>query len=257
MSRGAVTEDDLHAYVDGGLDPERRALVDRYLAEHPLEAKRVAEWKRQNATLAALYAHTGDEPVPPRLDVHRIAGAAARRRGAGAWSGMLVAAALCLAVGLAGGWIGRGYRVAADAGQAALVAEAVAAHSLYSREVLHPVEVRAEEDGHLAAWLSKRLDRRLALPDLRPLGLDLVGGRLLPAQGRPAAQLMYEDAAGRRVTFLVVAASDAGETPLRYGAADGLTSLTWSEETIRCVLVGDLPRDRLREIATLAYEQLG
>jgi anti-sigma factor RsiW len=68
---------------------------------------------------------------------------------------------------------------------------------------------------------------------------------------------MYEDAAGRRVTFLVVAASGDRETPLRYDEEGGLTSLTWTDETIRCVLVGDLPRDRLRDVATLAYEQLG
>lgn len=257
MSRAPITENDLHAYVDGALDPERRALVDRYLAEHPGETERVAAWARQNAALGALYRHVGDERVPPRLDVHRIAGARAAARRARPWRGMAVAAALCLAIGLAGGWIGRGYRVAADAGQAALVDEAVAAHGLYSPEVLHPVEVRAAEQDHLTAWLSKRLDRKLVLPDLRSRGFDLVGGRLLPVQGHPAAQLMYEDRAGRRVTFLVVAASGGRETSLQYGETDGLGSLVWTEETIRCVLVGDLPRDRLRDLATLAYEQLG
>lgn len=261
MSRAPITENDLHAYVDGALDPERRAFVDRYLAEHPVDTARVAAWERQNATLSALYGHIGEEPVPSRLDVHRLASAlmTLRRRQPWRqpWRGMAVAATLCLAVGLAGGWIGRGYRVAADAGQAALVNEAVAAHGLYSREVLHPVEVRADQHDHLAAWLSKRLDRTLVLPDLRPLGFELVGGRLLPAQGRPAAQLMYEDAAGQRVTFLIVAASGGQETALQYDEEGGVRSLAWTEEAFRCVLVGNLARDRLRDIATLAYEQLG
>ncbi|HVL21567.1 MAG TPA: anti-sigma factor [Amaricoccus sp.] len=257
MSRAPITEHDLHAYVDGALDLERRALVDRYLAEHPLDTARVAAWERQNATLSALYGHIGEEPVPPRLDVHRLASALLTPRRRRPWRGMAIAATLCLAIGLAGGWIGRGYRVAADAGQAALVDEAVAAHGLFSREVLHPVEVRADQHDHLAAWLSKRLDRTLVLPDLRPLGFELVGGRLLPAQGRPAAQLMYEDAAGQRVTFLIVAASDGQETALQYGEEGGVRSLTWTEEAIRCVLVGDLSRDRLRDLATLAYQQLG
>lgn len=257
MSRAPITEDDLHAYVDGALDPGRRALVDRHLAEHPLEAARVAAWERQNATLGELYRHIGEEPVPARLEVRRIAAARAAARTARPWRAVAVAAALCLAVGLAGGWIGRGYRVAAAAGQGTLVGEAVAAHSLYSPEVLHPVEVRAEEQEHLTAWLSRRLDRKLVLPDLRSRGFDLVGGRLLPVQGHPAAQLMYEDRAGQRVTFLVVAASGGRETSLQYGEEDGLGSLVWTEETIRCVLVGDLPRDRLRDLATLAYEQLG
>ena len=135
--------------------------------------------------------------------------------------------------------------------------EAVAAHSLYAREVVHPVEVRADQQAHLSAWLSKRLDRNLVLPDLRPLGFGLVGGRLLPAQGQPAAQLMYEDATGQRVTFLIVAASNGHKSSLQYGEEDGLRSLLWTDEAIRCVLVGSLSRDRLRDIATLAYQQLG
>ena len=257
MNRATITETDLHAYVDGALDPRRRALVDRYLAEHPVEAERVAAWERQNETLGALYRHIGDEPVPTRLDVHRIADAHATTRNTRPWRSMATAAALCLAVGLAGGWIGRGYRVAPDAGPAALVNEAVAAHGLYASEVAHPVEVRADQQAHLAAWLSKRLDRTLVLPDLRPLGFGLVGGRLLPAQGQPAAQLMYEDATGQRVTFLIVAVSDGHETSLHYGDEDGMRSLLWTDEGIRCVLVGSLSRDRLRDIATLAYEQLG
>ena len=70
-------------------------------------------------------------------------------------------------IGLAGGWIGRGYWTGPDLGQSTLVDEAVAAHNLYTREVLHPVEVRADQQAHLAAWLSRRLDRSLVVPDLR------------------------------------------------------------------------------------------
>lgn len=36
-----ITEDDLNAYVDGGLDMRRRAEVERWLAQHPHDAARV------------------------------------------------------------------------------------------------------------------------------------------------------------------------------------------------------------------------
>ena len=36
-------------------------------------------------------------------------------------------------------------------------------------EVAHPVEVGAAQEAHLLQWLSKRLGRKLAAPDLRTL----------------------------------------------------------------------------------------
>jgi anti-sigma factor RsiW len=246
-----ITESDLHAYVDGMLEPERRAAVERHLADHPDEVERVADWRRQNEALRALYAHVGDEPVPPRLRVDRLAG----RRAGRAWPAIAAAAVLCLAIGAAGGWIVRGTSM--RPAQATLIDEAVTAHELYAREITHPVEVRADEQAHLAQWLSKRLDRTLVVPDLRPLGFGLVGGRLLPAGDRPAAQLMYEDAGGQRITLLIVPATNAEGSSLRYAGSGDLSSFLWTDEAISCVIVGGLSRDRLRGIAMDAYEQLG
>ena len=79
----------------------------------------------------------------------------------------------------------------------------------------------------------------------------------VPAQGGPAAQLMYEDEAGQRVTFLIVASGDGRESSLRYAQSGGLRSFLWTDEGLRCVLVGGVARDRLRDIAALAYEELG
>jgi anti-sigma factor RsiW len=257
MNGARITETDLHAYVDGELEPGRRAEVDRYLAEHPLDADRVRDWHRANESLGALYAHIVEEPVPTRLDVHRLAGALAASRSSHSWRGVAVAAVLSVTIGLASGWIGRGYWTGPDLGQSKLVDEAVAAHNLYAREVVHPVEVRADQHVHLAAWLSRRLDRSFVVPDLRPLGFSLVGGRLLPVQGQPAAQLMYEDETGQRVTFMIVAENEGQETSLQYAQVDGFSSFLWIDETLRCVLVGSLDRDRLRNIATRVYDQLG
>jgi anti-sigma factor RsiW len=68
---------------------------------------------------------------------------------------------------------------------------------------------------------------------------------------------MYEDEAGQRVTFLIVAAHDGRESSLQFAQLDSLRSFLWTDETVRCVLVGSMARARLRDIATLAYEQLG
>ena len=63
------------------------------------------------------------------------------------------------------------------------------------------VEVGADQKDHLVGWLSKRVGVTLTAPDLESQGFRLIGGRLLPAGTTGmAAQFMYEDATGRRVS---------------------------------------------------------
>ena len=190
---------DLHAYADGRLDAAARAAVEARLASDPAAARQVADWQRQNDMLRTLYGPAANEPVPSRLDIHRIARQG--RSDIGRWGRMAAAAVLLLAVGAAGGWYGRGGLEPARPAETTLAAEAMTAHQVYSGEVVHPVEVWAGEKDHLKTWLSKRLARPLAIPDLGEGGLTLVGGRLLPAANGPAAQVMYQDETGSRVTL--------------------------------------------------------
>lgn len=247
-----ITETDLNAYLDGELDPSKRAAVEAYLADNPAESERIAAWRDQAATLRALYGHVADEAVPSRLSPHRLA---IERRHRMMRSVTAMAAALVLVVlGGVGGWVGRGF-TAPDASQMTLVSEAEAAHALYTPEVLHPVEVSGEEGAHLSKWLSKRLDRSLAIPDLSTEGFSLVGGRLLPAAGSAAALLMYENRDGARVTLYVVPKSGE-ESAMRFTTKGELTAVSWQVETLGCVLVGNLPRDTLMKLAKASYGSL-
>lgn len=257
MSRGdTVTENDLLAFADGRLPSERRAEIDAHLAAHPERAEEVRAWRRQNEALMALYGNVAAEPLPDRLSVHGLAGRNSRPAAA-AWMRLAASVVLLLGLGAGAGWTARGMLAPAALGLPPLVDEAVAAHSLYASEVVHPVEVRADSGAHLRAWLSKRLDRPLTLPDLRSRGFDLVGGRLLPAGTSPAAQFMYQNASGDRVTLYVVPAENAGETSFRFARLDRLGAFFWNDERIRCALVGSLPRADLQKLATAAYRQLG
>lgn len=246
---------DLHAYADGLLDVPARRVIEAYLADNPAVAREVEGWRRQNDTLRALYGPVFAEPVPPRLDIHCIERES--RAAAGRWWRMAAAAVFLLAAGAATGWYANGSFAPAGAAEVALAEEAIKAHRLYAGEVAHTVEVRAGEKDHLKAWLSRRLARALTIPDLSASGLTLVGGRLLPATSGPAAQVMYEDTAGRRVTLYAIAVNDGGETSFRHVAGGGpLEAFVWTDETISCAIVGDFPKDRLLEIATIAYRQL-
>src|SRR5205807_4823362 len=109
-------------------------------------------------------------------------------------------------------------------------ADALKAHKLYVVEVRHPVEVPGAEEPHLVQWLSKRIGYQLNAPNLQPLGLKLVGGRLLPGPGGSAAAfLMYEGGSGERFT-LYCAHSRAPETALRYEAIGSVAAFYWVDD---------------------------
>jgi anti-sigma factor RsiW len=137
------------------------------------------------------------------------------------------------------------------------VRAAAVAHGVYVPEVRHPVEVSADERGHLVAWLSKRLGAKLAVPDLLSLGFELVGGRLLPGERGPSAQLMYQDAQGVRITLYVSRGeSETAATAFRFERAGVVQSFYWIDRGLGYVLSGELPRERLSTVATAVYREL-
>ena len=62
-----ISEDDLHAYADGQLAPERQTQVEAWLAVHPEQRARVAAWREQAAALHRGFDAVLDEAVPARL----------------------------------------------------------------------------------------------------------------------------------------------------------------------------------------------
>jgi len=245
-----VTEDELHAYVDGQLAAERQAAVERWLAEHPDDASRVAAWRAQADAMHARYGAIANEPVPRRFDLARLARSGRR------WSRLAAAAALlAFFVGGAAGWFGHEFW---DTGGPArnVTTEALDAHKVYVVEVRHPVEVPGSESAHLSQWLSRRVGYGLKPPDLAPSGLNLVGGRLLPSTaGPPAAFFMYEGNSGERYTVYSRRAP-APQTALRYRASGVVGSFFWIDDDVAYVVSGPADRVRLQKVAESVYEQV-
>ena len=46
MTEQMISEDELHAYVDGELPADRRGAVEAWLASHAEDAARVAAWRK-------------------------------------------------------------------------------------------------------------------------------------------------------------------------------------------------------------------
>src|SRR2546430_778682 len=124
-----VTEDELHAYVDGELAADRRAAVEQWLSSHADDAARVSAWRAQADAIHARYGAVASEPVPPRFELERLMRADRK------WSRLAAAVALlAFLVGGIAGWFGRN---AWDGGAPSgmVTAEALDAHKLYVVEV--------------------------------------------------------------------------------------------------------------------------
>ncbi len=105
---GAISDYELHAFVDDALDPARRERVQLFLVRHPAAAAEAAAYRRQNRLLREL----GREPssVSPSVGylcaqlARRLALARGRRALAlGAAATVLLAAALSVLDG--GDWL--------------------------------------------------------------------------------------------------------------------------------------------------------
>jgi anti-sigma factor RsiW len=256
MAHQSIDEWALHAYADGELTEESRAIVEDWLASHPDDVRRVAAWKRQKAALAAAYSGVADDEVPVGLK------AAARRAPAYGARPLLrrsaIAAAMIVALGLSAlaGWYSATVFQNDRRLATRLQDEALSAHTVFTPEVRHPVEVGASEKDHLVAWLSKRLSHPLKMPDLTTFGFELVGGRLLAEAGLPAAQFMFQNDQGRRLTLYIARNPANRETAFRIDRHGALTTCYWFDAGLGYALAAEISHDEMLPIARAVYDQI-
>jgi anti-sigma factor RsiW len=256
-----ISEADLHAYVDGQLGPDARALVEAHLLENAEDAARVAAYKAQNAALAHALGPVLDEALPKRLmPKHRPLQASTSRQ-----VRVAMVASIAFAVG---GFAGAGgLHLLSDhstfvshivgtheASVGASVARAaIEAHLVFMPEVLHPVEVRASDSSHLLHWLSKRLGYPMALPDLTEQGFSLIGGRLLAGPQGPAALFMFETGSGLRLTLYCGRVKPVADSAFRFTQTDGLGTIYWTADNIGFAVTAPLERGTLQKLAELFF----
>lgn len=258
MSKLPITEADLHAYVDGLLPEARRAEIEAYIASKPGEAERLRTYREQNDAIRAAYQGVLDEPLPRGLP---LAPPRAPR-----WQRYAALVAWVLMSGGVG-WTLRGEMQSAPVvalGPSALPApvaslphQAAVAHVVYSPDVRRPVEIGADQEDQLVAWLSKRLGTPLKPPKLGGLGYELIGGRLLPGASGPVAQFMYHDVTGKRLTLYVsTELVDNKDTAFRFAQEGPVNIFYWVDGNFGYALSAGIDKGELARVSIEVYRQV-
>lgn len=249
MTEDRVTDSELNALVDGELDVARQAEIEAWLAENPETAQRVARYRAQNAGLHALYDDILHEDIPPK-----IAAAFERRRtGVPPWAAIAAAIALFV-VGAAGGWIVRGEAGPDAAQQVAQAAPPIDTEELMVRAAMahvvnHEDELRKPVAGGRAAigdYLADRMGEPVRVPSLEDFGYRLVGSRVLPDTDGPAAQFVFADETGKKVS-LYVRGEQADGVDITYALADDLSMFYWNDSDRSYAMVTRVDDDKGRE----------
>ena len=253
-----VSQEDLHAYVDERLEPARRLEVEGYLEGHPEIAETIAaDIEVRQGLRAAMGARIAD-PLPPELDVTRLIEQRLQRRRS-AWR-IAAMVALALGAGAGAGWTLHAPAPPPSRPELAvslLKQQTIASYAVYAADQRHPIEVSGDQTAHLTAWLSRRLDRDVTIPDLSAAGYHLMGGRLLATEkGNAAALLMYENAEGDRVALVLrPMAPDlaAKQTDVSNGRINGCV---WIADGMGYGVVGTVPDEKLDQVSGAIHSQL-
>jgi anti-sigma factor RsiW len=264
-----IEDGELNALVDGELDPRRQAEIEAWLGGEGEAARRVSQYRAQNAGLHALFDSVLDEEIPPQ-----ILAAMAGRRARPVVAFAIAASLAALLVGGAAGWFAHGLfsgnpgvaapvqvaeapKPAIDTGE--LMTRAATAHMVNAPEDNIPRAILAAGEDALGDYLSARTGAMVRVPKLSNFGYRLVGGRVLPDIGTAAAQFTFEDAAGMQVTLYVRREQAAG-VDITYALAQDLSMFYWNNAGRSYALVADMDdataRQELLKAAEAVYSQL-
>jgi anti-sigma factor RsiW len=269
---------DLHAYVDDCLESDERLAFESQMAQDPALARRAAQWRAQNSAIRAAFdaesartfsistvrhqnesfgrarrpatpgARPSYEPPaqqsPPTIVEAARLPAKAAATGALRWSLVWRLGLAVLSLGLACVWT-----PAATVVPAKQLAEAgVAAFQAFARLGVEPVEFATSDGTQAQAWLTARFTHPVTLPDT-PAGVKLIGARIAPYPGAPAAFLMYKSQDGALGLLIRSLDAPAARAP-QLLAADGHDAAIWTWRGQGLALVGDPAAPSLLKIAT-------
>ena len=241
----------LVAYADGELDPAAVAEVEACVAADPAAQQMLSVYRETAALLRAAFAEA--QEVPADFKAFKALANPPHRRPL--MPRYIWAVAASLVMGVFGYTAGAIWPDLIRSERDRMLSEVAEFHSVYSRETVHLVEVPATQAEHLKAWLGKRVNGTLIIPDFKGAGLTFAGGRLVVLDGEPVAELMYTRDNGLPIAFYILAhAGTAGAVTVERRGDVNLA--TWDDGSHSYIVVGEADPNMIRQLAMLARAQL-
>jgi anti-sigma factor RsiW len=246
-----IGEDDLAAYVDDRLDIDRRREVERFIDVDPDLRRRLALWREDSAALRADAMARLGGPVPQRLRPAEI------RRGRSTvfieQLRRVAAAALLVGIGLIAG-LQIGDRKTAQ--RVVPMADAMSAHRAFAR-ARSDVEFGPARPALVASSVGGHLGRSIAIPDLSPLGLSFLGGRLLASDEGPGGMFLFAEPNGDRIAVYVKTLSNRRRVEFASRREGDVTAYFWLENGLGYAVTGASSSKVLPSAARIARSTYG
>ena len=266
------SDDRLIAYLDGEVDVSERREIEAWLDSDPAARDKLAALAQSAALVRSAFDEVMHEPLPDRLiaaargervSAEPSAKIVPLRRGQGTgstpaarswWLGLPLAASLFgLLLGGAVAYLSVAKLLPGGLEGKQPAAEMAAADSLWLDNAVGYFKLAASAgDGALVdvpatgdareAWqkISQSLPQEVRLPDLKPWGLNFRGARLVVADGRPAAQLMYTtDNKAIGSLTLIIGSSKEPDAPPTLARRQDVNLLYWRHQGRAYALVGE------------------
>lgn len=244
-----ITDEDVSGYLDGSLQPLRRAQVDAAIRADSRLARKVAAYRAQEEGLRSMAAVVLDEPVPEHLlEVVRKARRPARRLPLR----LLAQLAASVLAGVAIGWLlNATLESREDNLLDPLIRQALLAHdSFVASEAL---ETLGERGAPLLQEVRSPFQTPVRLPQLLGVDHQPVLFRSVEGGVGPGIELAYAAPDGMLTSLSIRQHSDRDDVPVRFRELDGRAVLYWLDGPLLYVLVGQGGEDGLRAMARSVY----
>ncbi len=251
MTEHGISDEELHAFIDGELSPADMRRVEAVINASPALQEQVELFAADKALIHDIYAPLIEHPLPAAVLEALKKSRPERRPFLRFTSWRFPAGAVAAAVLLVVGFLA--YPGLIGAGGDPLIAEALAAQNgeLRTERSVPPATLAMEKDRIAEDTLAKPV----RVPNLQKAGYVLKGIAVFSrAKAEHSLQARYENAAGQ--SFVVYMRSSAG--PDRFDMHQrGKTQIcVWQNDDLSVVMTGDISAREMLKVANLTYSDL-